>query len=156
MGRILATFATILILLLAAAFALPAMVDWNSYRSTIEEMASGVLGRKVSILGDIGIELLPEPHLRANNVAAGNGKADGALVLLTASAVDVSLSLEALFSGRLDASQLKLVRPALTLDFSKSFAEIGGAQDAPPIAGRRPQRRYRRRQPLGDFQARPQ
>jgi uncharacterized protein involved in outer membrane biogenesis len=124
-GRILATFATILILLLAAAFALPAFVDWNSYRSTIEEMASGVLGRKVSIRGDIGIELLPEPHLRANDVTASNGKADG--VLMKASAVDVSLSLEALLSGRLDASQLKLVRPALSLDFSKSFAEADAA-----------------------------
>ncbi len=132
MGRILATFATILILLLAAAFALPALVDWNSYRSTVEEMASGVLGRKVSILGDIGIELLPEPHLRANDVTAGNGKADG--VLIKASAVDVSLSLEALFSGRLDASQLKLVRPTLTLDFSKPFAEADAAAGGLPIA----------------------
>ena len=126
MGRILATFATILILLLAAAFALPAIVDWNSYRSTIEEMASGVLGRKVSIVGNIGIELLPEPHLRANNIAAGNGKADA--VLLTASAADISLSLEALLGGRLDASHLKLVHPVLMLDFSKPFAEAGDAR----------------------------
>ena len=103
MGRILATLATMLILLLAAAFAVPAFVDWNSYRSAIENTASGVLGRKVSILGDIGIELLPEPHLRANNVAAGNGRSGGAL--MTAAAVDVSLSLEALLSGRLDAGQ---------------------------------------------------
>ena len=125
MGRILATLATMLILLLAAAFAVPAFVDWNSYRSAIEKTASGVLGRKVSILGDIGIELLPEPHLRANNVAAGNGRSGGAL--MTAAAVDVSLSLEALFSGRLDAGSLRLVHPALTLDFSKPFAE----QDAP-------------------------
>ncbi|MGO9362046.1 MAG: AsmA family protein, partial [Rhodomicrobium sp.] len=121
MGRILATLATILILVLGAAFAVPAFVDWNSYRSGIEKTASAVLGRKVSILGDIDIVLLPEPHLRANNVAAGNGKADGAL--LTAAAVDVSLSLEALFSGRLDAGKLRLVHPVLTLDFSKPFAE---------------------------------
>ncbi len=125
MGRILATFATILILLLAAAFALPAFVDWNSYRSTIEDMASDVLGRKVSIVGNIGIELLPEPHLRANNIAAGNGRSDA--VLLSAAAADVSLSLESLFSGRLDASQLKLVRPVLILDFSKRFTRPGEA-----------------------------
>ncbi len=134
MGRILATLATILILLLAGAFALPALVDWNSYRSGIENAASGVLGRKVSILGDIGIELLPEPHLRANNVAAGNGGADG--VLMTASAVDVSLSLGALLSGRLDASQLKLVHPILTLDFSKPMGgrDPAGEDGALPFA----------------------
>jgi AsmA-like C-terminal region/AsmA family len=128
LGRILATLATILILVLGAAFAVPAFVDWNSYRSAIAKEASAVLGRKVSILGDIDIVLLPEPHLRANNVAAGNGKADG--VLLTAGAVDVSLSLEALFGGRLDARKLRLVHPVLTLDFSRTLAEAdAGAED---------------------------
>ena len=63
MGRLLATFATILILILGAAFALPAFVDWNGYRSSIENTASALLGQKVSILGDISIVLLPEPHL---------------------------------------------------------------------------------------------
>ena len=103
-------------------------MDWNSYRSAIENTASGVLGRKVSILGDIGIELLPEPHLRANNVAAGGGRSGG--LLMTASAVDVSVSLGALFGGRLDAGRLKLVQPVLTLDFSKPFAEPEAAADA--------------------------
>lgn len=132
MGRTLATFATMLILLLGAAFAVPAFVDWNSYRSSIEKAASGVLGRKVSILGDIDIVLLPEPHLHADNVAAGNGKADG--VLLTAGGVDVSLSLEALFGGRIDASRLRLVHPVLTFDFSKPFLEpAAGLEDALPF-----------------------
>ncbi|MGO9362725.1 MAG: AsmA family protein [Rhodomicrobium sp.] len=128
MGRILATLATILILLLGAAFAVPALVDWNSYRSAIEKEASAVLGRKVSILGDIDIVLLPEPHLRASDVAAGNGKNDG--VLMTAAAVDVSLSLDALFGGRLDAGKLRLVHPVLTLDFSRPMAEPAAAAEA--------------------------
>ena len=121
MGRLLATLATILILVLGAAFAVPAFVDWNEYRSGIEKTASAILGRKVSILGDIDIVLLPEPHIRAANIAAGNGKADGALV--TASAVDISLSLQAILGGRLEASKLKLVRPELTLDFTKPFLQ---------------------------------
>src|SRR5208282_4914863 len=109
LGRLLATLATILILVLGAAFAVPAFIDWNTYRSGIEKSASAILGRKVSILGDIDIVLLPEPHIRAGKIAAGNGKADGAL--MTASAVDISLSLQAILGGRIEASKLKLVRP---------------------------------------------
>ncbi len=121
MGRLLATLATILILVLGAAFAVPAFVDWTAYRSGIEKTASAILGRKVSILGDIDIVLLPEPHIRAASIAAGNGKADGAL--MTASAVDISLSLQAILGGRLEASKLKLVHPELTLDFTKPFSQ---------------------------------
>ncbi len=126
MGRLLATLATILILLLLAAIAVPAFVDWNDYRSSIENTASAMLGRRVDILGDIDIVLLPEPHVRARNVAAGAAR-DG--LSFTAEAVDISLSLPGLLSGRAEANRLKLVRPILTLDFSKP-------SDEPDIAGK--------------------
>jgi uncharacterized protein involved in outer membrane biogenesis len=128
LGRLLATLATILILLLGAAFALPAFVDWNRYRSGIEKTASALLGQKVSILGDIDIVLLPQPHLRASSVASGIGQADGAL--LTADAIDVSLSLQGLLGGRLEAGKVKLVRPSLTLDFAKPLQKPNLAAEA--------------------------
>ncbi|MBI4724411.1 MAG: AsmA family protein [Rhodomicrobium sp.] len=121
MGRVLATFATILILVLGAAFAVPAFTDWNSYRPDIEQAASAILGRNVQIRGGIEIALLPEPHFRAGKVAAENGAGDSAY--MTADAVDLTLSLQALLGGRLEASKLKLLRPALTLDFSKPLPE---------------------------------
>jgi uncharacterized protein involved in outer membrane biogenesis len=128
LGRLLATLATILILLLGAAFALPAFVNWNGYRSGIEKAASALLGQKVSILGDIDIALLPQPHLRASSVASGIGQADGALV--TADAVDVSLSLQALLGGRIEAGKVKLVRPSLTLDFARPLQKPDRAAEA--------------------------
>jgi uncharacterized protein involved in outer membrane biogenesis len=128
LGRLLATLATILILLLGAAFALPAFVDWNGYRSGIEKAASALLGQKVSILGDIDIALLPQPHLRASSVASGIGQADGTLV--TADAVDVSLSLQALLGGRIEAGKVKLVRPSLTLDFARPLQKPDRAAEA--------------------------
>ena len=120
MGRILATLATLLILVLAAAFALPALIDWNQYRPLIEKTAAGILGRKVSILGDIDIVLLPEPHLRANNIAAGNGTLDGAF--MTAELVDLLVSLGALLQGKIEAGKVRLVRPVLMVDFSKPLS----------------------------------
>jgi uncharacterized protein involved in outer membrane biogenesis len=120
LGRFLATLATLLIVVLGAAFAVPAFINWNEYRPVIEKTASGILGRKISILGDIDIVLLPEPHLRANNVAAGNGVKDG--VLLTADSVDLVLSLQALLVGRIEAGKARLVRPVLIVDFAKPFS----------------------------------
>jgi uncharacterized protein involved in outer membrane biogenesis len=118
LGRLIATLATILILVLGAAFAVPAFVDWNQYRSVIEKATSELIGQKVAILGDIDITLLPEPHIRAASVAAGIG--EGRSTFATAEAVDVSLSLPALMSQRIEASAVKLVRPHLTLDFNKT------------------------------------
>ena len=78
MGRLLVTLATILALVLAAAFVVPAFTDWNAYRTDIEHAASAILGRDIAIGGAIDIVLLPEPHLRAAKVEAEGGSADGA------------------------------------------------------------------------------
>jgi uncharacterized protein involved in outer membrane biogenesis len=128
LGRLLATLATILILLLGAAFALPAFIDWNGYRSSIEKTASALLGQKVSILGDIDIVLLPQPHLRASSVASGIGQADA--VLVTADAVDISLTLQALLGGRIEAGKVRLVRPSLTLDLARPLQAPGRPAEA--------------------------
>lgn len=120
MGRLLVTLTTLLVLLLGAALVAPAFTDWNAYRPDIEQAASALLGRKISITGDIDIALLPEPHLRAMKVAAEGSASDGAQ--MTAEAVDLSLSLQALLSGRVEASRLKLVHPFLIVDLSKPFA----------------------------------
>ncbi len=117
MGRLLVTLTTLVVLLLGAALVAPAFTDWNAYRPDIEGAASALLGRKISIVGDIDIALLPEPHLRAKKVAAEGSGFDGAQ--MTAEAVDLSLSLQALLSGRVEASRLKLVHPFLIVDLSK-------------------------------------
>jgi hypothetical protein len=117
LGRLLVILATLLVLVLGAAFVGPMFVDWNAYRPDIERAASAILGRNVIILGDIDIVVLPEPHFRAKKVVAEGGAADGAQ--MTAEAVDLSLSLQALSSGRLEASRLKLLNPFLVIDLSK-------------------------------------
>ena len=135
MGRLLVTLATLLILLLAGAFVAPAFMDWNAYRPDIQEAASALLGRKISIAGDIDIALLPEPHLHAQRVVAEGGSTEAAQ--MTADAVDLTLSLQALLSGRVEASKLKLVKPFVILDLSKPLqrpSELAKAGLALPSA----------------------
>ena len=117
MGRLLVTLATLLVFLLGAAFVAPAFVDWKSYRPDIEQAASALLGRKITIVGDIDIALLPEPHLHAKKVIADDGPSEAAQ--MTAEAVDLTLSLQGLLSGRIEASKLKFLNPFLILDLSK-------------------------------------
>ncbi len=122
MGRILAAIATLLILLLGAAFIAPAVVDWNQYRSDLEQAASSIIGRKVSAAGGIDISLLPEPRVRLGKVTVDESKNDRSR--LTVESVDLTLSLQGLLGGRVEATAVKLVRPSLALDFLPSDQSI--------------------------------
>ncbi len=131
MGRLLVTLGTLLVLALGVAFVAPAFMDWNAYRPDIEQAASALLGRKISIIGDIDIALLPEPHLHAKKVAAEGDPSEAAQ--MTAEAVDLTLSLQSLFDGRLEASRLKLLNPFLILDLSKPLKSSSAPAKAAPI-----------------------
>ena len=132
MGRLLVTLATLLVLLLGAAFVAPAFMNWNAYRPDIEQAASALLGRKISIVGDIDIALLPEPHLHAKKVVAEGGASEAAQ--MTAEAVDLTLSLQALLSGRVEASKLKFLNPFLILDLSKPLQSGSAPAKAGPLS----------------------
>ena len=132
MGRLLVTLATLLVLLLGAAFVAPAFVEWKAYRPDIEQAASALLGRKISITGDIDIALLPEPHLHAKKVVAEAGPSEAAQ--MSAEAVDLTLSLQGLLSGRVEASKLKFLNPFLILDLSKPLQGGSASAKAGPLA----------------------
>ncbi len=100
---------------------------WKAFRPDIEQAASALLGRKISITGDIDIALLPEPHLHAKKVVAEGGPSEAAQ--MSAEAVDLTLSLQGLLSGRVEASKLKLVSPFLILDLSKPLQSALPSQD---------------------------
>ncbi|MBT3070903.1 AsmA family protein [Rhodomicrobium sp. Az07] len=120
MGRFLATFATLLVLLIGAAFTVPAFLDWNAFRPDIEEAASTLFGQKIRIVGDIDIALLPEPHVRAAKIATD--PAPGDKLALSAEALDLSLSLQGLIGGHVEASRLKLVRPVVIVQAARRGA----------------------------------
>ncbi|KAI96025.1 hypothetical protein T281_02495 [Rhodomicrobium udaipurense JA643] len=128
MGRLLATFATFLVLLIGAAFTVPAFLDWNALRPDIEEAASTLFGQKIRIVGDIDIALLPEPHVRAAKIATD--PAPGDKLALSAEALDLSLSLQGLIGGHVEASRLKLVRPVVIVQAARRGASGAGASTA--------------------------
>jgi len=101
----------VLLLLVAAAWLLPAYLDWAQYRQTIEETASRELGGTVRIEGPISLALLPEPVLTARRVAITAAGAAG--VSLDVGALRLQVALAPLLAGRIEPRALVLGEPEL-------------------------------------------
>ncbi len=101
-----------LITAILAAFAAPFFIDWNEWRPQLEAQASALAGTRVTIAGNIDLTILPTPAFVLREVSLGDaGKGTG----LRASEMRGSLSLTALLSGKIEASEFVLSRPAIRL-----------------------------------------
>jgi uncharacterized protein involved in outer membrane biogenesis len=92
-------------ILVAAAWLLPSVLDWNRYRSEIAALASDALGRNITIEGPIALTLLPQPMLTAARVNVAAGDHD---VGVSVARLRVRVALGALLGGRIDAKELVL------------------------------------------------
>jgi hypothetical protein len=108
-GRTLRITAFVVALLLtgviAAAWLVPPMLDWNRYRADIIALVSADLGHPVTVDGPISLQLLPEPILTAGKVAVADAQ-DG--VNISVAELRVRLALAPLLSGHVDARELVL------------------------------------------------
>ncbi|MBS0242752.1 MAG: AsmA family protein, partial [Proteobacteria bacterium] len=115
MNRVLLAIGGLLVGLLALLFAAPALVDWNRYRGVFEEEATRFLGREVRVGGRVNLRLLPVPYVQFENVRVADKTANVGRPLFMAEDFTVWLSVGALLSGRIEASELELRRPQVTL-----------------------------------------
>lgn len=111
LGLALALIAAIL-----AAFAAPLFIDWNAWRPQLEAQASALAGTRVTISGNIDLTLLPTPAFVLREVSLGDAESGTGM---RAAEVRGSLSLTALLSGRIEASEFVLSRPAIRLVVEK-------------------------------------
>ena len=100
---------------LVAALALPALIDVNRYRDTIEAAAEEFLGRDVR-LGDMRLTVLPSLGIRVDDLAIGALPDEGPGDLLTARRLRVGVRLLPLLGKRLELTSLVIQEPALTLE----------------------------------------
>jgi hypothetical protein len=98
--------------LLLIVWIVPAMLDWNRYRTEIADFAAAELGRPVSIGGGITLKLLPRALLTAADVTFPD-QGDGVSARLHALRLEVAIL--PLLRGRLVVRDLVLGAPALTL-----------------------------------------
>ncbi|WP_041320712.1 AsmA family protein [Hyphomicrobium denitrificans] len=113
-------FGGLLVLVLAALFAVPTLVDWNGYRGVFEEEASKVLGRDVRVGGAVNLRFLPAPYVQFDKVRIANVSGQTGEPFVRADSFKMWLSGPALLRGVLEASEIELNKPVLTLAVDKS------------------------------------
>jgi hypothetical protein len=103
---------TAFIAVLLTVWIVPAMLDWNRYRTEIADFAAAELGRPVSIGGDVTLKLLPRAVLTAADVTFPD-QGDGVSARLHALRLEVAVL--PLLRGRLVVRDLVLGTPELRL-----------------------------------------
>lgn len=119
----------VLAMLVMMLAVVPNLIDWNAHRHDLAGMGQALLGRPVQIDGDIKLQLLPQPTLRAAQVRlAAEAGDDGADVHLAS--FDARLDGWALLRGRIIVRSVALIDPRITL--------VGGGLPWPRLSGPTP------------------
>jgi uncharacterized protein involved in outer membrane biogenesis len=108
-----------IILALVTALVAPLVVDWNHYRGAIEAEASRLSGLHVHVNGAIDARLLPSPVITLHDIDAGEA---GHQPRLRAGMLKVELALGPLLRGKMEASEVHLIAPQVSLGFDRSGA----------------------------------
>ncbi len=120
MNTVLMWVAGLLVAVMAALFAVPYFVDWNSYRGVFEEEASRILGRDVRVGGMINVRLLPTPYMRFEHLRIADTRLGASQPLFRAKTFTMWLSVPPLLKGNLEATRVALDTPVVALAVDKS------------------------------------
>jgi len=102
--------------LVAAAFAAPRLVDWDSYRSSFAALARQATGRHVVIAGDIRFSVFPTPTLTLGDVRVANVAGAIDPELIRARRVEIRLAPMALLAGRVEPRGMTVDGAVVTLE----------------------------------------
>ncbi len=106
-----------IILALVTALVAPLVIDWNHYRSAFETEASRLTGLSVRVHGGIQARLLPTPAITLRDVDAGPAGQEPQLRTRTLS---LELALGPLLRGQLQASELRVIGPQISIAIDPS------------------------------------
>ena len=115
MNNLLIAIAVFVITVVAALFAVPHFIDWNSYRGLFEEEAKNVIGREVQVDGDVKLYLLPTPYFRLEKVRIADTSSNLTEHFFKAESLSIKLSIPPLFRGVVEAHEIEFQRPVLRL-----------------------------------------
>ena len=142
--------AVLVVLFLVVIFAVPALVDVNSYRGRIQSELQSRLGRPVT-LGQLHLSLLPL-SFRADNAAVGEDPSfQSQRPFAQASELSVSVALWPLLHKDVQVKSLELGQPKIELIRNPAgtwnFASLGQSPAAPAAAEKQPHRNVAPNQP---------
>ncbi|HEV7433880.1 MAG TPA: AsmA family protein [Pseudorhizobium sp.] len=109
LGRILLTFGGLLVVALFAALLAPFFVDWSDFRVEFEQRASRILGKKVTVHGEVEARLLPFPSVTLYDVRVGQDQ-DGQ-PQLSAEQFSMDMELAPFLSGEARIFGMRIDQP---------------------------------------------
>lgn len=138
MSRVLILIGAVIACALTALIVVPRFVDWNHYRGVFEAEASRLLGRDVSVRGEVNLRLLPTPYMQFDEIRIADTRGEARAPIFKADGFTVWLAPGPLFRGALEASRVELIRPVLTLVTERSgggnWAGLGEGRTRPAFA----------------------
>jgi uncharacterized protein involved in outer membrane biogenesis len=108
-------FGIVLVLAVFSAMLAPFVVDWGSYRAGLEAYGEKLSGRRVEIVGPIGVRLFPWPRLAAQEVRIANPQGQQDKWFATADQVVVRMNLGALLNGSIQVESINIDSPKIKL-----------------------------------------
>jgi uncharacterized protein involved in outer membrane biogenesis len=114
--KILIGLGGLVVLLVAAAFIAPMVMDWNGYKADVAAAAKQATGRDLTISGDIEVRLLPSPALSAKGIAFQNAPGGSEPAMVALEEVTVEVALFPLISGDIQVESVVLTRPVILLE----------------------------------------
>lgn len=106
----------LLVVVVAALFIAPAVINWDSYKPDITAQIEAATGRKLWIDGDIDVTLLPSPRLRVNDVRLANMAGATSADMARLKSLQLHLALGPLITGDIQVTSLTLVDPVIELE----------------------------------------
>ncbi|MCF6368269.1 AsmA family protein [Rhizobium halophilum] len=109
LGRILLTVGGLLVVALFAALLAPFIVDWSDFRVEFEQRASRILGKKVTVHGEVEARILPFPSVTLHDVRVGQDQ-DGQ-PQLSAEQFSMDMELAPFLSGEARIFDMRIDQP---------------------------------------------
>ncbi len=116
MRKFLIGLAATVVIAVSAALVVPGFIDWNGFKSEIAAEAKKATGRDLTIGGDIGFVVLPAPRLSASGIRFVNIQGGSDTTMASLKALDVSVRLMPLLSGKIEIDSVRLVEPVILLE----------------------------------------
>ena len=131
--------AALALLVIAAALALPLVVDTPRVQALIVSTASQALGRPVKFTS-VSVSVLPGPAVKLHNLEVAEDPKFDAAPFLKLETGRLALKLGGLLAGRVEFGYLTLLRPAITLirnpEGVLNIASLGAAAEPKKSPGR--------------------
>ncbi|WP_269930365.1 AsmA family protein [Aminobacter sp. HY435] len=116
LARLFVIFGGLFVLALCAALVGPYFVDWSGYKADFERQASAILGRNVTVEGDVTARILPFPSVTFSDVSVEGGA--GGEPAMTIETFSMDAELAPLLSGEFLIFDMRLVRPRAIIDIA--------------------------------------